>query len=697
MQWHTPLTYIKGIGPQRALWLKAELNIETLKDLLFHFPFRYNDRTLVYKISEITEREEFIQIKGNITKVQIQGSGFKKRLHAVCCDDTGCVELVWFKGVKWMEKRIVTGSKWVVFGKATRYKNSLSFAHPELTSLTEFEQYQGAHLDPVYSTTEFLKSKSLDSNAIKRIIRQVLSSGISDLPECLPELVKSTLNCISRSTAFNQIHFPKDPQALEDARKRLKYEEMLALQLRMQRLRLRQKAQKPSVSMPIIGPLFNTFYSQLGFELTQAQKQAIKEIHNDLKQNSPMNRLLQGDVGSGKTIVAVMAAIIAHSNGYQTWLMVPTEILAQQHYQGISNVLNPLGIQVRILTGSTAARDRHEINTALRENRISVLIGTHALIEDGIPMNRLGLVIIDEQHRFGVAQRAKLTQPSMETMPHVLVMTATPIPRTLAMTVYGDLDCTLINELPPGRKPIITRHATESQRLSVLGFMRAQIEQGRQIYVVYPLIEESETLDYQNLQQGYESLVQEFQPPHFQISIVHGKMSNEQKTFEMNRFVKGQTQIMVATTVIEVGVNVPNASVMVIESSERFGLAQLHQLRGRVGRGTDQSYCILMTGLKLSQDSRTRMKTMVQSQNGFEISEMDLKLRGPGSIEGTRQSGLLALKLTQLAEDSPLIAQTRELALRLVQESQHSPQFPSWIQELLSEYQSSTNDFSRIA
>ena len=695
MQWQTPLIYVKGVGPQRAEWLKKELQLETVKDLLLYFPFRYNDKTLFYTISELEQRDEFVQTRGKITGLQIHGTGAKKRLHAELTDSTGSMELIWFKGIKWMEQRLKIGTAWIVFGKPNRFKNQLSMAHPELTIADELKAFQGEHFDPVYSSTESLKTKGLDSNGIKRLIRQVLQGMDATWPDPFPAAICQRLQCVSRYQALLQIHFPKHQQDLEAARLRLKAEELLALQLRVLRIKTKAKFLKPAYPMPAIGHLFSQFYNTLGFELTTAQKRAIKEIHNDLKLDTPMNRLLQGDVGSGKTIVAVMAAIIAHANSYQTCIMVPTEILAQQHFNSISALLSPLQIHTDILTGSTPTKTRQALFKKLSEGQIHVLVGTHALIEDGIPFLKLGLVIIDEQHRFGVAQRAKLTERSGTHLPHVLVMTATPIPRTLAMTVYGDLDTTLLDELPAGRKPIVTKHAKESQRLAVWGFLRSQIEMGHQIYVVFPLIAESETLDYQNLQQGYDALVQEFPPPLFQISIVHGKLTNEQKALEMNRFVNGETQIMVATTVIEVGVNVPNASVMVIESAERFGLAQLHQLRGRVGRGNTQSYCILMTGLKLSQEARYRMQALVQSQNGFEISELDLKLRGPGNLEGTEQSGLLQLRLTQLAEDTMLIADIRAFAMEIMQSQ--PPLFNTHMEQLLQDYAAHKNDYSRIA
>lgn len=695
MQWQTPLIYVKGVGPQRAEWLKKELQMETVKDLLLHFPFRYNDRTLFYKISELENRDEFVQTQGSITSISVQGVGAKKRLHAELTDASGTMELIWFKGIKWMEQRLKIGTRWIVFGKPNRFKNHLSMAHPELTLADETSEFQGEHFDPVYSSTEILKSKGLDSNGIKRLIKEVLKHVHASWPDPFPDEFCKRLKCISRNNALLQIHFPKDQDALDAARLRLKSEELLALQLRILRIKIKAKSFKPAFSMPAVGHLFSQFYSNLGFELTTAQKRAIKEIHNDLKLTKPMNRLLQGDVGSGKTIVAVMAAIIAHVNACQTCIMVPTEILAQQHYISISALLNPLHIQTHLLTGSTPSKVRQQLFKELSEGKIHILVGTHALIEDGIAFLKLGLVIIDEQHRFGVAQRAKLAERSGTFMPHVLVMTATPIPRTLAMTVYGDLDTTVLDELPAGRKPIITKHAFESQRLAMWGFMRSQIEMGYQVYIVFPLIEESETLDFQNLQRGYDELVQEFPPPVFQISIVHGKLSNEQKAAEMNRFVKGETQIMVATTVIEVGVNVPNASVMVIESAERFGLAQLHQLRGRVGRGNSQSYCILMTGSKLSQESRFRMQALVKSQNGFEISEMDLKLRGPGNLDGTEQSGLLQLRLTHLTQDTALIAEIRQFAMDLMQFE--NPVFNTSIELLLQDYAVHKNDFSRIA
>ncbi len=660
------LEFLKGIGPAKAELLNKELNIHSVEDLLNHFPFRYVDKTKIQKISELTGEEDYVQLKGTITQMQLLGTGRAKRLTAQFTDQTGMIELVWFQGVKWVTEMLKKNTEYILYGRLTEFNRKYNIAHPEIELANE-QAAKSTFLAPVYSSSEKLNNRGLDAKSQRRIIRQVIEKLTpADLPEVLPVYIVENLKLMSRYHAYHSIHFPADQSYLHAAQVRLKFEELLCMQLKILQFKNRKQTLIRGYTFDKVGDIFNEFYAKyLPFELTNAQKKVIKEIRRDMGSGKQMNRLLQGDVGSGKTIVALLTMLIALGNGYQACLMAPTEILAQQHFQSIEELVKPLGITVAYLSGSVKGKTRNSILAALKEGHINILIGTHALLEDWVEFQKIGLAIIDEQHRFGVKQRAALWQKSA-TPPHILVMTATPIPRTLAMTLYGDLDVSVIDELPPGRKDIKTMHFNENKRLRLLGFMREEIAKGRQIYVVYPLIEESEKLDLLDLQNGYEALLREFPMPEYQISVVHGKMKPDDKDYEMQRFVKKQTQIMVATTVIEVGVNVPNASVMIIEHAERFGLSQLHQLRGRVGRGADQSYCILMTSFKLSSDGKERIKIMCETNNGFVIAEADLRLRGPGDIEGTRQSGLFGLNIADLAKDAAILTTAREIALRIL-------------------------------
>ncbi len=664
-----PIEYLKGIGPQRAEVLKKELNIFLYKDLLTYFPFRYVDRTKFHTISEAADEMPFIQLRGFLLKMDLVGQKSTKRLVVLFKDNTGIIELVWFKSYNWVSKQLKLGAEYIVFGKPSLFNGKFNIPHPEISVITEDLLKQQSAFQSVYNSTEKLKLFGLDSEGIRKAQRNLsIQLQITDIQENLSNELINDYHLMSRFEAFKFIHFPNSNKQIKEATLRLKFEELFYIQLRLLKInKIRANTVKGFVFSKV-GILFNDFFKlHLPFELTNAQKRVIKEIRLDMGSGRQMNRLLQGDVGSGKTLVALMSMLLALDNDFQTCLMAPTEILAQQHFETFKHFLKSINIKVALLTGSSKIKNRRIIHQQLLDGEINILIGTHALIEDVVQFKNLGLVVIDEQHRFGVAQRAKLRAKN-SCPPHMLIMTATPIPRTLAMTFYGDLDTSIIDELPPGRKPIKTIHYLETHRLRVIGFIKEQIALGKQIYVVYPLIKESEKLDYQNLQQGYDDLVQEFKPPNYQISILHGKLTHDQKEFEMRRFIEHQTQIMVATTVIEVGVNIANASVMIIESAERFGLSQLHQLRGRVGRGADQSYCVLMTGYKLGQDSRLRMETMVRTNDGFEISEVDLKLRGPGDIEGTQQSGVLDLKLANLAQDGQILQLARQAAQSILDE-----------------------------
>ena len=654
----TKIEFLKGVGPQRAAVLQKELRIFSYGDLIQHYPFRYEDRSVIHKIRDINDSMPFVQLRGKIISFEIIGEKFKKRLVATLIDDTGSVELVWFQGIGWVEKQLAIGGEFVVFGKPNVYHNQFNIPHPELDTIAEATQKVG-FLQPVYHSTEKLRNFNLDSKGIAKLQYKLLEIALPQVRETLPDDLIAKYQLTTKKIAVQHIHFPKDLTWLEAAKNRLKFEELFYIQLKLISLKVfRKNTFRGQVFKTI--PLVNEFYkSHLPFDLTNAQKRVVREIYADMCAGKQMNRLLQGDVGSGKTIVGFICMLMAIDNQSQACIMAPTEILADQHYTGLKVFAALLGIPIAKLTGSTKKSERVKIHEALQSGELKLLVGTHALLEDVVQFNNLGLCIIDEQHRFGVAQRAKLWGKNKAGLPpHILVMTATPIPRTLAMTLYGDLDASVIDEMPAGRKPIKTVHRKDAHRLAVFGFMKDEIKKGRQVYIVYPLIEESAKLDLKDLMDGYESITRAF--PEYLISIVHGKMKPKDKDFEMQRFVRGETQLMVATTVIEVGVNVPNASVMVIENAERFGLSQLHQLRGRVGRGAEQSYCILMSSNKISSDGRTRLETMVQTDNGFEIADVDLKLRGPGDLAGTQQSGVLDLLITDLAKDGHIVKLARE-------------------------------------
>jgi len=662
-----PLAYLKGLGPAKAALLQKELGLSNFNDILTYYPYRYLDRTTWHKIGEIEPDMPFVQIKAKLVRKELFAGKGPRRLKAWVSDETGVLELVWFQAVSFIDKNLRLNENYIVFGKPGLFGDSLNMVHPELETNAEHEASLSAFMQPVYSSTERLKKVYLDSKGILNLCKQVLSFPTLQITETLPLYIREKFKLISKETAIRSIHFPKSQIDLRQAISRLKFEELFFIQLKMLRIKKNRILKSRGFVFPRVAAIFNDFYqNQLKFELTYAQKRVIKEIRHDCVSGHQMNRLLQGDVGSGKTIVALMSMLIALDNGFQACLMAPTEILARQHLNSITEAMGIDFKGIALLTGSVRHSTVTTILRELKEGELRILIGTHSLIEDRVVFQNLGIVIIDEQHRFGVEQRARLWRKN-SLPPHMLVMTATPIPRTLAMTLYGDLDISVIDELPAGRKPIKTVHYFESHRLRLVGFIKEQIALGRQIYIVYPLIEESATLDYLNLLQGLEQLERSFAKPDYQISIVHGKMKVVNKELEMQRFVRGETQIMVATTVIEVGVNIPNASVMVIESAERFGLSTLHQLRGRVGRGGEQSYCILMSGNKLSAESKLRINTMVSTNDGFEIAETDLKLRGPGNIEGTQQSGVLDLKLADLVADQQLLHAARTLVLAILE------------------------------
>ncbi len=665
---NSSIEFIKGVGPQRADLLKKELGIHTFGDALLHFPFRYEDRTTFYKIKDAKDNGVSIQLKGTIFSKELIKGQRSKRIVCILKDSSGFIELVWFKGIQAINAIVQVHQEYVVNGRITVYGGKKTMAHPELELLKEYEAKPGGQFAPVYSSTEKLNNRNLDNRFRRNIVTDILQRlRPSDIPENLPSELLQKYRLVSRYEAIIGIHLPSSQRMMEAARRRIKYEELFYFQLHLAQNKAWRKINFKGHIFGQIGSYFNTFYStKLPFELTNAQKRVIKEIRRDLKAGKQMNRLLQGDVGSGKTMVALISSLMALDNDFQACVMAPTEILASQHHIAFTEYVEGLGIEVAFLSGSVKGKKRKILLERLAAGEIHILVGTHALIEDPVIFNNLGLAIIDEQHRFGVKQRSKLWSKSKEFPPHILVMTATPIPRTLAMTVYGDLDISVIDELPPGRKPVTTLHKSETYRGKIMEFMREEIKLGRQIYVVYPLIEESETLDLQNLQNGYDRLLEFFPRPDYQISIVHGRMKPKDKDMEMQRFVRGETNIMVATTVIEVGVNVPNASVMIIENAERFGLSQLHQLRGRVGRGAEKSYCILATSYKLSKEAKERIATMVRTNDGFEIAEADMKLRGPGNIDGTQQSGLMDLALVNLAADRDILNAARIDALDLI-------------------------------
>ncbi len=662
----TPIEFLKGVGPTRAQLLQRELDIYTYGDLLEYFPFRYVDRSQTSSIRDINIDEPYVVLRGTIFDMHTVGSGKSTRLSAQLRDATGQIELVWFQGIKWIRESLKPDTEYVVMGKPTVFNGHINIAHPDLER-ADHEGASNIKYIPIYSSTEKLKSKGLNTKGIAKLTELLLRSAAGRIPETLPYYVIEKYKLPSRANAIEVIHYPTRPHDITLSIQRMKFEELFFLQLDYQYARHERQMHTNGYMFSVVGEHFNRFYNErLTFELTGAQKRVVKEIRADMKSGHQMNRLLQGDVGSGKTLVALLTMLIAIDNGCQACLMAPTEILANQHYNNISKMLDGLGINVELLTGALKPSAKKKIKQRLKEGGIDILIGTHAVIEKDVTFKNLGFVVIDEQHRFGVEQRSKLWTKSAQP-PHVLVMTATPIPRTLAMTLYGDLECSIIDELPPGRKAVKTIHSTDHQRLKVFGFIRNEIAKGRQVYIVYPLIEESETMDLKDLMDGYESIVREFPLPQYQISIVHGRMDSEAKDYEMGRFKRGETQIMVSTTVIEVGVDVPNASVMIIENAERFGLSQLHQLRGRVGRGAEQSYCILMTGDKLSNTARERIKIMVDSNDGFRIAEADLRLRGPGDLQGLQQSGILQLKLADIVSDEPIVRAARETVQEILE------------------------------
>jgi len=667
--WNTDIKFLQGIGPKRAEILKNEVNILTFEDLLYYFPYKYIDKTKFHKISEVHSEMPYIQIRGEILRFRTEGEGKKERLIATFGDETGIIELVWFKGIKIIKQLYKINEIYIIFGKPNEFNGNINIPHPEVEEISKNqENKENLSLQPAYNTTEKMKNFSITSKTIAKwqlFLRQYIEKNIF---ETLPEYLIQNLKLISLKEALLNIHFPANFEMLQKSEYRLKFEELFYIQLKILRQKTHRSKQIRGFVFSKIGEIFNTFFhTHLPFELTEAQKKVLKEIRKDVGSGKQMNRLLQGDVGSGKTLVALMSCLMALDNGFQAAIMAPTEILALQHFATIQKFLGEMPVKIGLLTGSTTKKERRIIFEELESGNLNILVGTHALIEESVAFKNLGIVVIDEQHRLGVAQRAALWKKNEGTPPHIIVMTATPIPRTLAMTLYGDLDISVIDQLPPGRKPIKTVHYFDIHRLRAFEFIRKQIEAGNQAYVVYPLIKESEKLDYKNLEEGYENVLKAFPPPKYSISIVHGQMKAAGKDIEMQKFISGKSQILVATTVIEVGVDVPNANVMLIESAERFGLSQLHQLRGRVGRGAEQSFCILMTSVKLGSDTRKRMEMMVQSSNGFEISEMDLKLRGPGDLEGTQQSGMpMQFKLANLAKDGQILQQALDIASQVL-------------------------------
>ena len=668
----TEITFLKGVGPERAGVLIKELNIRTFGDLLQHFPFRYIDRTKIYKIKEITADLPYVQLRGKIASAEFAGDQRKKRLVAELEDETGSIELVWFQGIKWVAPKLKIGTEFIVFGKPSLFNRGFNIAHPEIELASETSITLASKLMPVYSSGSLLEKKGLDSKGIWKLQRTLVGQINKNIPETLPDYLKEKHNLISREEAFKIIHLPENSQSLNKAEFRLKFDELFFLQLRLLQIKgLRNKTYNGFV-FDKVGNYFNDFYSNhLPFPLTNAQKRVLKEIRANMGTGHQMNRLLQGDVGSGKTIVALMSMLIAIDNGFQACVMAPTEILSMQHFKNIEKLLGNTNTKVALLTGSTKKAERKIIHVALQNGELNILIGTHALVEEEVQFKNLGLAVIDEQHKFGVAHRSRLWKKSkgdgvVFIPPHILVMTATPIPRTLAMTLYGDLDISVIDELPPGRKSIKTVHRYSVTRPKVFQFIREQIEKGRQVYVVYPIIEESKVLDYENLNEGFGRIVKEFGKDNYKVSMVHGQLPNAVRDLNMKEFAEGKTHILVATTVIEVGVDVPNACVMVIESAERFGLSQLHQLRGRVGRGAEESFCILMTDYELSADARVRIETMVRTSNGFEIAEVDLRLRGPGDMAGTQQSGIMDFHIADISRDSQILQYSRDVAIKVL-------------------------------
>jgi len=668
---HTPIDYLKGVGPNRSKLFKKELKIFTYQDLLSFFPYRYVDKTKYHKIDEINNTKSEIQLIGKIVDLYESGSPRKRRLIAKLKDDTGFIELVWFKSHKWIKESLILNKNYIIYGKPNMFNGIYNIPHPELELYKKENLKYRSSLDPVYPSTENLIKRGITNKVIRDIVKELLLKTKSKFVESLPKYIIKEYKLLDKNSAIINIHLPKSNQFLSKAIKRLKFEELFYLQLQLIKKNISRKEKIKGFRFKKVGNTFNSFYNNhLNFSLTNAQKRVLKEIRRDLGSNAQMNRLLQGDVGSGKTIIAFMTTLIAIDNNFQACIMAPTEILSVQHYNNFKKICKLLNISIQILTGSTKALEKRKIYDELENGELQILIGTHALIQDKVKFKNLGIAIIDEQHKFGVAQRSKLWKKNT-LPPHILIMTATPIPRTLAMSVYGDLDISVIDELPPGRKNIITVHRKENSRLKVIRFLREEISKGRQAYIVYPLIKESEKMDYKDLLDGYDSLSRDFPLPEYQISMVHGKMKPEDKDYEMERFISGTTNILVSTTVIEVGVDIPNASVMIIESAERFGLSQLHQLRGRVGRGTHKSYCILMSGNKTTNDSKIRINTMVKSNDGFEIAEKDLEIRGPGNLMGTQQSGIIPLKIANLVSDKNMISTIRDYVKKILATDQN--------------------------
>ena len=692
----TPIEYLKGVGPQKAALLSKELGIHNYGDLLFHFPYRYVDRSFFTKTKDLQFVDNYVQLKGKIDRIKETGKGRYKKLTARFTDDTGSIQLIWFQGVSWVKSSLKFNETYHIFGRPKLYSQKWSIPHPEMNLVSKNVTRTGFF--PLYSSTEKLNSKGLNSKGIEKLISLIIPQIGQSFPETLSEEILENYRLISKKESIKKIHQPDNQQDIQKAVFRLKFEELFYLQLELLIRKKLSTIRYKGFVFNEVGDIFHSFYnSNLSFELTNAQKRVIKEIRKDFLSGKHMNRLLQGDVGSGKTLVALMTMLLAVGNGFQTAIMAPTEILALQHFESLKEFLKDLPVKIGLLTGSTKKSERKGLHEELMTGEIQILVGTHALLEDTVEFKNIGLVVIDEQHRFGVAQRSKMWKKNTQP-PHILIMTATPIPRTLAMTFYGDLEVSVIDELPPGRKNINTSHRYEKHRLKVFEFVKSQIKLGRQIYMVYPLIKESEKLDFHNLMDGFEAVSRTFPLPDYKISIVHGQMKGEDKEFEMQRFVKGETQIMVATTVIEVGVNVPNATVMLIESAERFGLSQLHQLRGRVGRGADQSYCILMTDVKLTHESRKRMQTMVNSSDGFEIAEVDLQLRGPGDLMGTQQSGLLDLKISDLRKDGQIVTLARDAARQLILEDPEVQKSEnSRIKETIEKIIAARPDWGKIA
>ena len=701
----TEIQFLPGVGPKRASLLQKELGVSTFGDLLRLYPFRYIDRSSIIPISEIRPDMAYVQIRAKVVRAEVIGG---KRLSVMIADGSGEIEAVFFKGLKWVKEKLVPGAEFTFFGKPTSFNGRINLVHPEIDPATQGQGSQagesgmagGSTMTGVYNSTEKLRNGGITGKVMNKLMATVINIALRDVEESLPEYVLKEKGLVPIGYALKNIHFPTGMEALEKAKYRLKFEELFMLQLSLLKQKYIRRRNEAGIMMTKVGEAFNLCYKALPFDLTGAQKRVIREIREDMRSGHQMNRLLQGDVGSGKTMVAVLSALIAIGNGYQACIMAPTEVLAQQHFKNISRYLAPTGVKAALLTGSSRASERREIHAGLEDGSIGIIVGTHALIEDNVLFRNLGLAIIDEQHRFGVEQRAKLWRKSSAGIPpHILVMTATPIPRTLAMTLYGDLDVSVIDELPPGRKPILTMHATESKRSALYRFMKDQIALGRQVFVVYPLIFESETMDYKNLEEGFNQIADAFQLPDYKVAIVHGKQSNEEKNFNMDAFAAGRANILVATSVIEVGVDVPNASVMVIESAERFGLSQLHQLRGRVGRGSEKSYCILMTGHKMSKESRHRIEMMCSTENGFELAEEDMKMRGPGDLEGTQQSGLpISLNIASLAKDGTILNDARAYASSVLERDPElsSPQNATLREELRKD-KYRIRDYSKIS